>query len=323
MEDGNMKSPHFIHLLSAIFHPRFLLSAALLTGCAKADAPPAAEHPYPGITLRQEVRKDPAQQLFWATIDLADPHVSLHVARGGPGPDGDGKWQTTLMPPSQIAKREGFELTVNGDFFVVKKEEAKKPDAKAADGKPTELKPAEVKPIDSKPAAPPPYFADQWAAVAGPAVTDGQTWATAPKPRPCLVLKKSGKVTIEPLTKPGPDDLQVIAGNVMLVEGGQMVAHENPARHPRTVVGLDAAATHLIILVLDGRRSGVAEGMSYAELSKEMIAAGCDRALNLDGGGSSVMVLREGEKFTIKNHPSNESQRPVGNVLGIDIKDAK
>jgi exopolysaccharide biosynthesis protein len=89
------------------------------------------------------------------------------------------------------------------------------------------------------------------------------------------------------------------------------------------VVGLDAGATHLIILVLDGRRTGVAEGMSYAELSKEMIAAGCDRALNLDGGGSSVMVLRDGDKFTIKNHPSNESERPVGNVLGIDIKDAK
>jgi exopolysaccharide biosynthesis protein len=115
----------------------------------------------------------------------------------------------------------------------------------------------------------------------------------------------------------------VIAGNVMLVEGGQMIAHENPARHPRTVVGLDAAATHLIILVLDGRRSGIAEGMSYAELSKELIAAGCDRALNLDGGGSSVMVLRDGDKFTIRNHPSNESERPVANVLGIDVKDAK
>jgi hypothetical protein len=330
--NNTMKSPRFIHLLSSarlslsksIFHPRLLLSAALLTGCAKADAPSAAEHPYPGITIRQEVRKDPAQRLFWATIDLADPHVSLHVSRAGPDPDGDGKWQTTLMPPSQIAKREGFELTVNGDFFFVKKEETKKPDAKAVEVKPTDAKPADGKPAAAPPAPPPPpYFADQWATVAGPAVTDGQTWATTPKPRPCLVLKKSGKVTIEPLTRPGPDDVQVIAGNVMLVEAGQMVPHENPARHPRTVVGLDAGAARLIILVLDGRRTGVAEGMSYAELSREMIAAGCDRALNLDGGGSSVMVLRDGDKFTIKNHPSNESERPVANVLGIDIKDAK
>ncbi len=285
--------------------PCFLLLLTLTAGCARAEAP-ADEHPYPGITYRQEVRKDPAQRLFWASIDLADPHVSLHCAAGGPDPDGDGKWQTTLMPPTQIARREGFELTVNGDFFVVKKDDAKKE--------------------NPKPAQPPPpqpaYTADQWAAVAGPAATNGHVWAVAPKPRPCLVLKKSGKVTIEPLTKPGPDDVQVIAGNVMLVEGGQMVAHENPMRHPRTVVGLDAGAKHLIILVLDGRKTGVAEGMSYAELSKEMIAAGCERALNLDGGGSSVMVMRDGDKYVVRNQPSNEKERPVANVLGIDIKDA-
>jgi hypothetical protein len=279
----------------------WIVAASLIGGCARAEAP--LEHPYPGVTYRAEVRKDPAQRLFWANIDLADPHVSLHVARGGDDPDGEGKWQTTLMPPTQIAQREGFELTVNGDFFIVKKEESKKEDPKAP--------------------AIPAYHADQWAAVAGPAATDGTVWAVATKPRPCLVLKKSGKVTIEPLTEPGPDDVQVIAGNVLLVEGGQMIAHPNPARHPRTVVGLDAAGTKLTILVLDGRKTGVAEGMSYAELSKEMIAAGCDRVLNLDGGGSSVMVLRDGEKFLVKNQPSNEKERPVANVLGIDIKDAK
>jgi hypothetical protein len=284
---------------------RFLpwVAAALLTcGCARAEAP--IERPYAGVTYRAEVRKDPAQRLFWANVDLAEPRVSLHVSAGGADPDGDGKWQTTLMPPTRIAQREGFELTVNGDFFTVKKEEAKAPGAAAA-------------------APPAGYVADQWAAVAGPAATDGKVWATAPKPRPCLVVKKSGNVTIEPLTKPGPEDVQVIAGNVMLVEGGQVVAHENAARHPRTVVGLDAKGTHLIILVLDGRKKDVAEGMSYAELSKEMIAAGCDRAVNLDGGGSSVMVVRDGEKFVVKNQPSNEKERPVASVLGVDVKEAK
>jgi exopolysaccharide biosynthesis protein len=272
------------------------IAAVLITcGCSRADTPP--EHPYAGITYHQEARKDPAQRLYWANIDLSDPHVSLHVAPGGPDPDGDGKWQTTLMPPSQIAQREGFELTVNGDFFTVKKDEGKTPA--------------------------PGYKAEQWATVIGPAATDGKTWATTPKPRPCLVVKKSGKVVIESLAKPGPDDAQVIAGNVLLVRDGKPIPHDNTQRHPRTVIGLDASSTHLILLVLDGRKQGVAEGMSYAELSKEMIAAGCQTALNLDGGGSSVMVLREGDKFTIKNHPSNESQRPVGNVLGIDVKDAK
>src|SRR5258708_5553293 len=121
MEDGKapMKPRTFPrHLPSAIFHLRLLLLSTLTACFARAEAP-ADQHPYPGITYHQEVRKDPAQRLFWASIDLSDPHVSLHCAAGGPDPDGDGKWQTTLMPPTQIAKREGFELTVNGDFFVV------------------------------------------------------------------------------------------------------------------------------------------------------------------------------------------------------------
>lgn len=292
------------------FRHGLLVTAAAALGASLAipgrdrAAVPAAEHPYPGIAYRHEVRKEPAQRLFWATIDLTDPRVSPHVAPAGPDPDGDGKWQTTLTPPTAVARREGFELTVNGDFFAIRK----------ADGGSFEQKPGDP---------PPAYRAATWATVLGPAATDGRPWAQAAKPRPCLVVKKSGKVTMETLTKAGDDDAQVIAGNVMLVEGGKAVPRENPARHPRTVVGLDAAGTHLTILVLDGRRPGVAEGMSYAELSRELIAAGCDRALNLDGGGSSVMVIRTGDRFDIKNHPSNESERPVANVLGIDVKDAK
>lgn len=270
----------------------WIVAGILAHGCARADAPPVVK-PHAGVTFRQDVRTQPAQRLSWATVDLAEPRVSLHVAAGGADPDGDGKWQTTLMPPTAIARREGFELAVNGDFFSVKQGETDKSGV---------------------------YRAEQWAAVLGPAATDGKGWATAAKPRPCLVVKKSGTVTIESLAMAGPDDAQVIAGNVMLVADGKAVAPENAARHPRTVVGLDAKGARLTILVVDGRREGVAAGMTYAELSKEMIAAGCDKAVNLDGGGSSVMVLREGEAFVVKNQPSNEKERPVANVLGVDVR---
>ena len=95
-----------------------LVACALLCLHARADGParpattataattaPAIERPYPGVTYRAEVRKDPAQRLYWATIDLTDPKVSLHVSPAGPDPDGPGKWQTTLMTPSSIARR--------------------------------------------------------------------------------------------------------------------------------------------------------------------------------------------------------------------------
>lgn len=295
--------------------PPFVVFAAALacaTAClcpcvvARADGPPATapavERPYPGVTYRQEVRKDPAQRLFWATVDLSEPKVSLHVSAGGPDPDGPGKWQTTLMTPTSIAKREGFELTVNGDFFDFKREP----------GEPKEA-----------PGVLPTYKAGAWAVVIGPAATDGRAWNWRLEPAPCLVVKKSGAASIEPLARPRPDDAHVIAGNAMIVQDGKPVPNTNAARHPRTVVGLDAAAKRLTILVVDGRRPGLAEGMNYAELSREMIAAGCDRALNFDGGGSSVMVLRAGDRFEIKNSPSSFFERPVANVLGVDVKDAK
>jgi hypothetical protein len=272
-----------------------LTVACLALVLAPVRAGAEIERPYPGIALAAETRSDPPQRLWWAGIDLKDRRISLRVSPGGPDPDGDGPWQTTLMPPTKVTEREGFELAINGDFFDVERGE----NGQAS------------------------YRTGLPAGVLGPAATDGRAWAESPKPRPALVVKKSGQVTIESITKPGADDAQVIAGNVLLVENGKPVAHENKAKHPRTVIGLDRSGTRLTILIVDGRKKGVADGMSYAELSKELIAAGCHTALNLDGGGSSVLVLRDGKDFLRKNRDPKEWERPVANVLGVDVRGAK
>ena len=253
------------------------------------------ERPYPGIALKAETRTDPPQRLWWAGVDLKDRRIALRVSPGGPDPDGEGQWETTLMPPTKVAEREGFELAINGDFFDVERG----PDGQTS------------------------YRPDQPAGVLGAAVTDGRTWSESAKPRPALIVKKSGMVAIEMVAKPSADDAQVIAGNVMLVDNGKPVVHENKAKHPRTVIGLDRGGTKLTILIVDGRKKGVADGMDYAELSKELIAAGCHTALNLDGGGSSVLVLRDGDNFVRKNRDPKEWERPVANVLGVDVKNAR
>jgi len=274
----------FLVLVVAIFLPHV---------CPGADAPTKV---FDGINYRAEIRKNPPNRLYWATIDLSERKISLHFSAGGPDPDGDGMWQTTLMRPTEIARREGFELTINGDFFC---------------NSPTEPKP--------------PYKVGQKAWVRGPAATNGKSWSTAATARPCLVVKKSGEVTMELLTKPSVDDAQVVGGNVMLVEDGRIVSNQESDPHPRTAVGLDSAGKKVTLLVVDGRRSGIATGMNYADLSREMLAAGCNHALNLDGGGSSVMVIRNGEKFEVKNVPSDKGsrERAVANVLGVGVKDAK
>lgn len=87
-------------------------------------------------------------------------------------------------------------------------------------------------------------------------------------------------------------------------------------KHPRTAMGYTADGK-LMILVVQGRMPGFAEGASLTQLAKLLLDLGCLEALNLDGGGSSCMLLNG--KETIK--PSDkEGQRPVPAVFLIENK---
>jgi len=257
----------------------------------------STNYPFPGVAWYSEKRTQPPTRMFVAEIDLTNPKVRLRVSPGGPDPDGNGPWQTTLMQPTKIAARDGFDLVVNGDFFRV-------PATNAIE---------RLNPLNR---------AATWTAVSGPAVSDGRSWSTSKSKRPCLVVGKDGKASLKMIAKPEAGDREVVSGNTMLVTDGNVVSHENKVRHPRTVVGLNADGTKLILLVVDGRKPGVAVGMNYDELAAEMIRLGCKDALNLDGGGSSVMAVRDPAKgeFKILNQPTDGRERAVANVLGISVR---
>jgi len=254
----------------------------------------ATNQPFPGVAMFTETRSQPPTRLFVAVIDLTNPIVRLRVAPGGPDPDGAGPWQTTLMRPTKIAEREGMVLVVNGDFFRARG----------------------VKDAEGTNAA---FRSEIWGAVTGPAVSAGKVWSTSPNPRPCLAVDQSGRASIYKLGRPGTNLLEVVSGNTVLVESGIALPQTNQLRHPRTAVGLDAKRERLVLLVVDGRKPGIAIGMTYAELAAEMIRMGCQDALNLDGGGSSVMAVRESgaDKFRILNEPTDGRERAVANVLGV------
>lgn len=120
-----------------------------------------------------------------------------------------------------------------------------------------------------------------------------------------------------------PDGItEMVAGYPALLEGGRWVGDllqaERPdfsgQREPRTAVGLDPGGERLWLVVVDGRRGGTAEGMTLPELARLFQSLGASSALNLDGGGSSVMVVR-GE---VANRPSDlQGERPVVNALVV------
>lgn len=275
-----------------------VLICALLNVCRPARSEiSATSHPFPGLAIHSETRTHPPTRLFVAEIDLTNPRLHLRVAPGGPDPDGAGKWETTLMQPTAIAARENFALVVNGDFFKAKG---------VNDGEGTNAA----------------YRAEQWARTEGPAMTDGKAWSTCTNARPCFVVRTNRQVAIEMLTAPAAGDWEVISGNVMLLKDGAAVPPKNKVRHPRTVVGFDAQKSKLILLVVDGRKPGVAIGMDYDELAAEMLRLGCRDALNLDGGGSSVLAVRDAAtgRMKILNAPSDGRERAVADVLGIFVE---
>lgn len=82
-------------------------------------------------------------------------------------------------------------------------------------------------------------------------------------------------------------------------------------RAPRTAVGITKDG-HILLAVVDGRQYA-SMGFSLLELALFMQEAGAVEAMNLDGGGSSEMVVNG----RIVNKPSDRRERRVGSALAV------
>ena len=83
-------------------------------------------------------------------------------------------------------------------------------------------------------------------------------------------------------------------------------------RHPRTCVGITSES--IIFITIDGRTER-AEGMNLTEVQEFLLELGCVDAINLDGGGSTSMWIKE---KGLVNIPSDKTgERPVANALLI------
>ena len=87
-------------------------------------------------------------------------------------------------------------------------------------------------------------------------------------------------------------------------------------KHPRTCMGYTKDGD-IIIMAIQGRMKGIAEGATLEQQAKLLQQIGCWEALNLDGGGSSCLLVNG--KETIQ--PSDkEGQRLVPGVFIISKK---
>jgi exopolysaccharide biosynthesis protein len=220
-------------------------------------------------------------------VDLQTPGIGFIVTAGDPSEALPLKARTT----SQFARSTGVQVAINGDGFT----------PWHANG-----------PFDYFP-----HIGDR-VAPAGYAMSEGAVYGEGPGPTIYFSKDAEASFTLGDITP-----FNAISGNNMIVVNGVAVdGLDNSYAAPRTAIGLDKSGKKLILFVADGRQPFYSQGATLFEMAQLMIFYGADNAMNMDGGGSSTLVMRNTLGIVrLVNSPIQTGipgrERPVGNHLGI------
>ncbi len=249
---------------------------------------------FQGITYIRDVRQQPRPLVIHIVqIDLTTPGLSFLVTPGDPVNGQELHAQTT----SHFLDQYDLQLAINGDFFW----------------------PWWYHSIFD-------YYphVDDPTSVNGLAASRGEVYSDAKEDHPTLFISRDNQARF---TQPIGAVYNAISGTPLIVERGQLRSEITASDyqvdyHPRTAVALDRAGRVLMLIVVDGRQRHYSEGVSLPELAQIAIEYGAYAALNLDGGGSSTLVIEDRHGHPqVLNSPIDATipgrERPVGNHLGI------
>ncbi len=132
-------------------------------------------------------------------------------------------------------------------------------------------------------------------------------------------LKIGDRVSLNINTTPDWEDVKhIISGGPYLVKDGEIFVDMTAqklgcigGRNPRTAIGY-TKDNHIIMITADGRE-GSSIGLTLNELAYLMQSLGCVNAMNLDGGGSTVMYV----DGNIVNKPPVKGGIALSSVIGI------
>lgn len=240
-------------------------------------------------------------------ISPRQKHYRLHVVHSD-----------SLEPTSQLALRSNALAAVNGSFFKMRGPDPD--DNKKVNGKPV----LERSKLDHNRSVV--YLREDNKVIAENIEKDHvrkrhQQGSITVNRNKVSIVKDSANINWEEHLK-GEDVLST--GPVILLQGiNQKLPNDafDNDRHPRTAIGKKPDGT-VVLLVVDGRAVESA-GMSIPELQKIFRWLGCTDAINLDGGGSTTMYIKNQSFNGVVNYPSDnkkydhEGEREVANALAI------
>ena len=136
------------------------------------------------------------------------------------------------------------------------------------------------------------------------------------------ILDEGNRITIGVDSSGDFDRVEyALGGGDIILEDGEIVEdtadldHEK-TRQPRTAVGLREDG-EIVVAVIDGRQLSHSSGLTLYKLAEFMRDLGCVTALNMDGGGSTCMVLFDGGQASTLNRPSDGVVRRVSNAIAV------
>lgn len=222
-------------------------------------------------------------------INLAAPGIGFYTTPPG------GSLNTIGETTSQFLDSSGTQVAINANFFS--------PCCNAA---------AEPK------------------TVIGLAVSDGTVVApptsAAGDSNVALLLSKANQAAIVTTTTSMnlASVYNAVAGSAQIVQNGVNIGAQSPNEgdppdpNPRTDAGISQNGQYLYLVTIDGRQTGYSVGTTMSETADMMIAFGAYNALNLDGGGSTVLVKSNGQGGAIDlNKPSGGTERYDADSLGV------
>lgn len=264
---------------------------------------PRTEALFRGVTYERVVRAEPPMVAHVVRIDLREPSISFVVTPHEPG--GRGVRGATT---SEFLRAQGAQLAINGDYFLPWWSEG---------------------PFDFYPQS------GDLADVLGASVSNGALAGWQVVPYTALVFGVDGGVSIVEVRDRGqrlPAARHAVSGKQLVVDGGQKTGEASATpqarvRHPRTAAALDRTGKTLILVLVDGRQPGYSEGATLDELAELILAHGGWRAMNMDGGGSTTLVVDDGEGGArLLNVPIHTRipwrERTVANHLGVFARPA-
>jgi hypothetical protein len=251
---------------------------------------------FQGITYRREIRAVPHPMVIHVVaIDLSTPGVKPLVT---PGLSDTTGMQAAAKTTSAFLQAFKLQVAVNASYFYPFREQT-----------PWDYYPRE----------------NEGVKVLGEFISNQQRYAP-PRQNWAAICFFARRAQVFPKGECPAGTIHAVAGIVVLVENGQPAYHnfrtkEDRRPYSRVAMAIDKTGQKLWLVLVDGKQPLYSEGATILELAEIMADLGVDTAINLDGGGSTTLVIETPAGTKVLNAPMHTKlpmrERPVANHIGF------